>query len=226
MAEKKVIAFIVEGASDEAALGTIMKEYFSDNEVQFIVIRGDITTRDYVSMDSILMKINEQIEEVKKRYRYQTEHFIKIIHLTDTDGVFIADKFVQYAEIEGIQYYTDHMETAKVKETMERNERKADILFKLRRTGKIQGIPYRIYFNSCNLEHVLYNELKDFTDEEKWNMSDDFAEKYEGKAEEFVAFISAPDIAVPGTYQETWNYLEKDTNSLNRHSNMHLIFEK
>ena len=68
MAEKRVIAFIVEGASDEAALGTIMKEYFSDNEVQFVVIRGDITTRDYVSIDTILVKINEQIEEVKKVY--------------------------------------------------------------------------------------------------------------------------------------------------------------
>lgn len=226
MVEKKVIAFIVEGASDEAALGTIMKEYFSDSEVQFVVIRGDITTRDYVSKDAIVVKINERIEEVKKRYRYQNEHFIKIIHLADADGVFIDDKYVQYAEVEGIHYYADHMETAKVKETIERNERKADILFKLRRTPRIQEIPYKIYFNSCNLEHVLYNELKDFTDEEKWDMSDAFAEKYEGKAEEFVEFISAPDIAVSGTYQETWQYLEKDMNSLNRHSNMHLIFEK
>lgn len=226
MAEKKVIAFIVEGASDEAALGTIMKEYFSDNEVQFVVIRGDITTKDYVSKDAILKKINEQIEEVKKRYRYQTEHFIKIIHLTDADGVYVGEDCVKYAEVEGIQYYIDHMETAKVKETVERNVRKADILFKLRRTGTVQGIPYKIYYNSCNLEHVLYNELKDFTDEEKRDMSDDFAEKYEGKAEEFVAFISDVEIAVPGTYQKTWDFLEKDKNSLNRHSNMHLIFEK
>ena len=43
LTEKKVIAFIVEGASDEAALGTIMKEYFTDNEVQFVVIRGRYT---------------------------------------------------------------------------------------------------------------------------------------------------------------------------------------
>lgn len=226
MAEKKVIAFIVEGASDEAALGTIMKEYFSDNEVQFVVIRGDITTKDYVSKDAILKKINEQIEEVKKRYRYQTEHFIKIIHLTDADGVYVDEDCVKYAEVEGIQYYTDHMETTKVKETVERNARKADILFKLRRTGTVQGIPYKIYYNSCNLEHVLYNELKDFTDDEKRDMSDDFAEKYEGRAEEFVAFISDEEIAVSGTYQKTWDFLEKDKNSLNRHSNMHLIFEK
>ena len=48
-----------------------------------------------------------------------------------------------------------------------RNQSKGEILFKLRKTGKINGIPYRIYFNSCNLEHVLYGELKDFSDEEK-----------------------------------------------------------
>lgn len=69
MSEKKVVAFIVEGSSDAAALGTIMKEYFSGNEVQFIVVHGDITLKDYVSADSILMKINEQIEIVKSRYR-------------------------------------------------------------------------------------------------------------------------------------------------------------
>lgn len=46
---------------------------------------------------------------------------------------------------------------------------------------KIRNIPYRLYFNSCNLEHVLYNELKDFSDDEKEMLSDDFAEKYEGK---------------------------------------------
>ena len=57
-------------------------------------------------------------------------------------------------------------------------------------------------------------------------MSDDFAEKYEGKAEEFVEMISADDVAVPGTYQETWKFIENGTNSLNRHSNMHLIFDK
>ncbi len=57
-------------------------------------------------------------------------------------------------------------------------------------------------------------------------LSDDFAEKYEGRAEEFVVFISDAEIAVPGTYQKTWDFLEKDKNSFNRHSNMHLIFEK
>lgn len=69
---------------------------------------------------------------------------------------------------------------------------------------------------------MLYDELKDFTDEEKQILSDDFADKYDGKVNEF---ISDNQIAVPGTFQKTWDYIEKDRNSLNRHSNMLLIFE-
>ncbi len=225
MSEKKVVAFIVEGPSDEAALGTIMKEYFSSNEVQFVVVHGDITLKDYVSVDSILIKINEQIESVKNKYRYQQDDFIKIIHIADTDGVYISDEDVKEADVEEVQYYENHIDAKNVNAIIDRNKRKGVILYKLRKTGKINGIPYRIYFNSCNLEHVLYCELKDFTDEEKQILSDDFADRYDGKVDEFIEFISDPVVAVPGTYQKTWDYIEKDKNSLNRHSNMHLIFE-
>ena len=225
MNEKKVVAFIVEGSSDEAALGTIMKEYFSSNEVQFVVIHGDITLQDYISIDNILIKINEQIEIVKNKYRYQQDDFLKIIHIADMDGVYISEDAVKEADVENVQYYEDHIDTKNVREIVDRNKRKGDILFKLRKTGKINGIPYRIYYNSCNLEHVLYCELKDFTDEEKQMLSDDFADKYDGKVNEFIGFISDPEVAVPGIYQKTWDYIEKENNSLNRYSNMHLIFE-
>ena len=62
MTEKKVVIFIVEGPSDEAALGTIMKEYFASNEVQFVVVHGDITLKDYVSADNIIKKIKSQLQ--------------------------------------------------------------------------------------------------------------------------------------------------------------------
>ena len=41
MNEKKGIAFIVEGPSEEAALGTVMTEYFSGSRVKFTVVHGD-----------------------------------------------------------------------------------------------------------------------------------------------------------------------------------------
>ena len=42
----------------------------------------------------------------------------------------------------------------------------------------------------------------------------------------YTEFISDESVAVEGSYKETWEYIEKDLNSLNRHSNMNLIFEK
>jgi hypothetical protein len=56
-------------------------------------------------------------------------------------------------------------------------------------------------------------------------LSDDFADKYEGDLQGFIDFISDESMAVPGEYMQTWKYIEKEKNSLQRHSNMHLIFE-
>ena len=224
MREKKVVLFIVEGPSDEAALGSVMKEYFSSDEVQFVVVHGDITLKDNVSLDDIKKKINEQIEYIQRRYRYNFDDFIRIIHIVDMDGVYIPSEDIKNADIEEVQYYEDFILAKHVQVIADRNKRKGDILFKLRKTGKIHEIPYRIYFNSCNLEHVLYNTLEDFTDEDKQRMSDDFAEKYEGNIDKFIEFVSCSDFTVPGTYQKTWDFIEKSRNSLKRFSNMSLLF--
>ena len=117
------------------------------------------------------------------------------------------------------------MESANVEVVQRRNANKAEVMFKSSVTNKINSTDYRLCFNSCNLEHVLHNALKDFSDDEKEEMSDAFAEKYKGHLPEFISFISDPDIAVSGTYRETWEFISKDKHSLQRHTNMHLIFD-
>lgn len=154
VSEKKVIVFIVEGPSDESALGSVMKEYFSRNEVRFVVVHGDITLKDYVSHDSVLKKINEQMESVKKKYRYGQDDFIRIIHIVDTDGVYIPETDIKEGAAGEIQYFEDHIDAKDVNAITERNRRKGNILYKLRKTGKVNGISYRVYFNSCNFAHV------------------------------------------------------------------------
>lgn len=223
MSEKKVVAVIVEGPSDESALGGILKEFFSSDEVQFAVVHGDITSDYEVTKENVVSKIAKLIESVRRKYGYEWKDFLRIIHIADTDGAFTRDCIMENA-VESIQYYEDHIEYFNVEEVRKRNERKSEMMFKLYTTGKIHDVPYRLYFNSCNLEHVLYDELKEFSDEEKEILSDEFADKYEGKISEFIEFISDKSVAVDGTYRETWKYIEKDKNSLRRHSNMHLIF--
>lgn len=225
MSEKKVVIVIVEGTSDESAIGGILKEFFCSEEVQFAVVHGDITSDYYTTLNNVVKKVDALIERLRIQYGYQWSHIIKIIHIADTDGAFTRD-CIQQADVKSIQYYEDHIEYADVDEVKRRNQHKAEIMSKLCATGKIRKTPYRLYFNSCNLEHVLYEELKDFSDEEKEILSDDFAEKYEGKLSDFIDFISDKSVAVEGTYKDTWKYIEKDKNSLQRHSNMHLIFIK
>ena len=43
---------------------------------------------------------------------------------------------------------------------------------------------------------------------------------------DFISFISNETLAVPGAYKATWRFIEKEKHSLERHSNMHLIFTK
>lgn len=210
--EKKVVTVIVEGPSDENAIGGILKEFFSSEEVQFAVVHGDITSNYSTTKENVVSKVGALIETIKSKYGYNWGDFVKIIHIADTDGAFTKN-CIKEAEVENIQYYEDHMEYFDIEEVEKRNAHKSEIMFN------------RLYFNSCNLEHVLYNELKDFSDDEKEILSDEFAEKYEGKVLEFIDFISDKSVSVEGTYKETWKYIEKDKNSLQRHSNMHLIFK-
>ena len=224
MTEKKVVAVIVEGPSDENAIGGILKEYFSSSEVQFAVVHGDITSNYSITSENVITKIGNLIGTIRSKYGYGWKDFVSIIHIADTDGAFTRN-CVQEVDVDSVQYFEDHIECSNAAEVNKRNSHKAQIMFKLYSTGKIHDIQYRIYYNSCNLEHVLYNQLKDFSDGEKEELSDEFAEKYEGKVQEFIDFISNESLAVQGTYKSTWKYIEKEKNSLQRHSNMHLIFE-
>ena len=197
--------------------------YFSSGKVQFVVVRGDITSDYKTTVKNVISKIDNLLKKFHSRYEYTWNDYIRIIHIVDTDGAFAKD-CIEKQDVKEIEYYEDHIAYYNPDEVKRRNTHKSEILHKLYTTKRIHMIPYQIYYNSCNLEHVLFKELKNFTDEEKTELSDLFADQYEGKVSDFIKFISDTSFAVTGTYKETWEYITKDTNSLQRHTNMHLIF--
>ena len=221
--KKKVVSVVVEGPSDENALGILLSEFFSSDSIKFVIIHGDITTQRDVTENNIISKIDEFVREMMEKYQYRDSDIKQIIHIVDTDGAFIPNDAVKESEIE-LRYDIDHIDTDHVGAIIARNKKKADLLFKLHRTGRIRGIPYRVYYNSRNLEHALYGILEDMTDEEKGDKADDFSDQYEGNLAGFIELITSEEISVPGTYQQTWNYIEKDCHSLERHTNMRIIF--
>lgn len=71
MREKKAIAVIIEGPSDENAIGGILKEHFSSEEVQFTVVHGDITSDYDTKVENIISRIGALIEGIQIRYGYR-----------------------------------------------------------------------------------------------------------------------------------------------------------
>lgn len=223
--KKKVVAVVVEGPSDENALGLLMTEFFTSDSIRFVIIHGDITTQTDVTEGTIISKIDDFVHEMMEKYQYRDSDIKQIIHIVDTDGTFILVEAVKESETD-LRYELDHIDTNHVKDIVARNKKKAELLFKLYRTGRIHRIPYRVYYNSRNLEHALYGIMEDMSDEEKRDRADDFADEYEGNLEGFIELITSEEISVSGTYQQTWKYIEKGCHSLERHTNMRFIFGK
>ncbi len=224
---KKVIFVIVEGPTDEDALSSVLKQIFSTVEVHFHVIHGDITTEDGISASNTKSYVAKRIMSEMKKYAYKDGDILKIVYLIDTDGAFIPDNLIKPRNKKGIQYFEDHIETGEVTYIQRRNQKKSSVVASLCSTGKMKTkIPYSIYYFSRNMEHVLHNVASELTSDQKVEMADAFADQYEKKPQDFITFIKSAEVAVEGNYTETWKFIREGTNSLNRHSNLRILFEE
>ena len=93
MAKKKVILFIVEGPTDETSLSTVLNRIFSSSTVKFQVVHGDILTRDFTSTSKIITAVWDLVKGFMGNI-YHKNDICRIVHLTDTDGVFVPDKAI------------------------------------------------------------------------------------------------------------------------------------
>lgn len=223
---RKVILFLVEGASECTALEFIDK-LNSDTSIKFYATRGDITSNSKVNTSNCIKKVNEYILNFTKEKNLFKKDIIKVIHILDTDGVYIPDtNIIEDKSLDGFIYTTNGIKAPFKENVIERNKNKRSVLEKLLITYNIGSIPYKLYYMSCNLEHVLHNRLENFTDEEKKELANEFADSYYKKENEFIDFINSLDFKVDGDYKSTWEFIKEDLNSINRYSNLWLFFEE
>lgn len=136
------------------------------------------------------------------------------------DGAYIpSENIILDLGRDEIYYESDGIHTPDQQGIMERNKQKADNLYRLRGTGKIWQVPYRVYYMSCNLDHVLHNK-RNSTDDEKEADAYAFAKKYKNNVKGFVNFICDSDFSVNGDYKESWTHIEKGLNSVDRYTNL------
>ncbi len=177
---KKILLFIVEGVTDQNSLALVLSKIVQNESVKFHIVSGDITSDRFTTSVNAITKVNDQIKIFLERNPYfKKSDILKVIHLIDTDGAYIADEKIVSGNVDA-------------------------------------------YF-SCNLEHVLHNELN-VNNCDKMDYADRFVNYFYGREVEFIDFISDNKFAVKGTLGETWEFIKVDENSLKRFSNFHLFF--
>ncbi len=226
MARKKIVFVIVEGPTDDEALGVMLERIFDKYTVHVEIMRCDITTESGTGENRVVARVGKAIRGFATQNHYTVKDFSEIIHIVDTDGAFIPDECIREDSALKRIHYSERGITAKNRDAIvSRNRRKcANIKVLAGCTHMLKTIPYHIYYMSCNLDHVLHGK-QNCTNEEKGHNAYLFAKKYKYDVNGFISFISASDFSVMNGYKESWEYIDKGLNSLARHTNLGLCFE-
>lgn len=224
MKSKKVVLFIVEGPSDQSALSVVLSKVFDQSEVYVYVVHGDVTAEKGATPQNIVRRVNAFIKDHMSTYRLRKADMLQVVHLMDTDGVYVPDDVVtEKATVPKTIYNPGQIIAANRQRIIDRNKQKRGNMDRLALEPAIAGIPYLAVFMSCNLDHVLYNKLNS-SDLDKRKDALAFARKYRNDSAAFISFINDSDFSVAGSRKETWAYIKIGQNSLDRHTNLGLCF--
>lgn len=231
--ERKVILFIVEGPTDEMALGLIFTKILREKNVFFDVMHGDITIDELFNESlkdkNILDHLSEEVCDYVSKQPYNVDDIHKIVWLTDTDGAYISENKVLAGAGDTPIYFHDHVEVPDAEFIKKRNKCKARNTKKLQSRGYItckgKKIPLEAYYLSRNMEHALHGIEDELSDEEKADHARLFQRTYRNDIEGFLKLIHDGKLMPSGSYSQTWNFIYTGTNSLGRYTNLGLLFE-
>lgn len=222
---KKVLIFIVEGESDKIVLDLVTK-ILKENEIVFHVVRGDISSDDYVTTNNVESKISRMIEEERSKYMLKKSDIFKVVHIFDMDGAYIFDSLIKPSSNSNFVYKDDGIYCSDFDRVKKRNRHKREIMDYLLSLNSISNkYKYECYYFSCNLDHALYDE-RNLEDNLKTSKANSFKDYFCDREKTFVDFLElVVSCGVPNTYTESWDFIKNNDNSLQRHTNFHLFFK-
>lgn len=224
---KRVILFIVEGITDQTALGNVLTSLLNSETVRFAMTDGDITTNNSVNPGNVVNRVNAIVKAALQKNAFKMSDLNNIVHLIDTDGAFIPDAAVEEkSDASHIEYTENTIQTAHLKPTLKRNAQKKSLVGILRGKSEISKKPYKMFYFSRNMEHALHDESRELTTDEKMVLAEQFDDSYADRPQDFVEYLRSGGFAAPGNYEDSWKFINEGTHSLERWSNFHVFFDK
>lgn len=244
--KRKIVLFLVEGKSDREALRLAVSELYDhideNIEVFFPIIRedeeekgGDITSRIGVHPRNIEDNIYKSfLRDFFDEKKILPKDIYEIIQVVDTDGAYVPDDCVFEGDNpDGLNkpYYNNNKIICQnVDYIRRRNEHKRENLDYLSSLTKLkvkQKSPkYSIYFFSCNLDHFIHHSAN-LDHQQKYYMARDYALQFLGDPYAFTnAIANDPDSSKGMNYAESWNYIKEGLHSLQRKTNIDILFKR
>jgi hypothetical protein len=220
---KQIILIIVEGVSDKNALEGIFKVVLQkENSIEFVVYDGDILQ----SLDPV-KKIIQKCKETMSYNGFFAFDIRNIVQISDLDGCYIDELNIVKMETGCIKYNESTIACKDVSKIIARNNNKRTSIELLRTMNVITvdkiPIPFKLFYNSCNLEHVLYNE-KNVKKCLKVTKAMSFALEYDSRESAFISFIRSH--ALFKEEVDLWEHVKIDNNSLHKSSTMYFLFDE
>ena len=228
---KKYILFIVEGKNDRTEIHSMLRAYCSDSLQNryhdlYYCHSGDITVDE--TEKTIVKKLNEIVISWRKGKIYPFHPFsikdvAKVVHVIDTDGVFIPESAIIEDDVGKVEYYDKTIKCGNRSVVVGRNRKKAKALRKLLTVKTIDNIPYELFFASCNMDHVLFGTAN-MAPELKGPSAREFADICKNP-EDLDQSVFNSNIRSDRSLVASWDYVQLGYNSLKRHTNLNILLD-
>lgn len=220
---KQIVLIIVEGISEKNALEGILKVILQkENAIELVVYDGDILT----SLNPI-DKIKQKCKETLSLNGFLATDIINIVQISDLDGCYVDDSKIVKKVTGSIKYTETTIECIEVDSIVARNQNKRNSIDILRATTEVsidgESIPFKLYYNGCNLEHVLYNQ-RTLSKKQKTTKAIEFAIEYDTRETDFISFIKLHILTK--NEDELWGFIKIDGNSLTKSSTLYFLFDE
>lgn len=231
---KKYLLFIVEGQNDKKEIQAMLRSYYPNEmnelyEDAYKINNGDITSNRLNNEKNIVKVLTDLVirwrnGEGDPNQKILTSDIKQIIHIVDLDGTFIPEESIIESDAGKIKYTDNSIECMTRSDVVGRNRKKGSIIRRLSAIHQIDNIPYTIFFASRNMDHVLF-DAPDSSQREKSDNAWKFIAACKKNSDIIADTIFKEGIGTDKDYAESWEEIQCDFKSLQRHTNLNIMLQ-